>query len=72
MGVLFIRGVDPSRARDSWETQQSLSVVAKVKYKSSIGSRLLAPFPSSFVHLYFHGYWIVRVPLPFPLALRAS
>jgi hypothetical protein len=44
MAVLFIRGVDPSRAHDSWETQQSLSVVAKVKYKSSISSRLLAPF----------------------------
>ncbi len=27
-GVLLIRGVDPSRARDSWETQQSLYVVA--------------------------------------------
>jgi hypothetical protein len=65
-GVSLFRG-----ARDSWET---LSVVAKEKYKSSIGSRLLA---SSFVHFDFahfdvHRYWIVRVPFPFALALRAG
>jgi hypothetical protein len=72
MGVLLIRGVDPSRARNSWETQQSLYVVAKVRYKSSIGLSSSSTFPNSFAHLDFHGYWIVRVPLPFALALRAS
>jgi len=50
MGVLFIRGVDPSRARDSCETQQSLYVVAKLLWQDLCSPRLSRVLDTSFVH----------------------